>query len=1414
MRSRRMIAAYECSDLPVVHSLPATITMGRARAPALIYNSRHANPGALLAADVTYSGSTPTSLKATVVMAGQTTVKDFAWSSACSGVACRIVVPISTTQPTGLYPVTLQVSAFSDTTSFATSATVTDTVIVVNRASGPFGAGWWLDGLESLVTVSPTKMLWVGGDGSARLYTRSSDTTVYTVNPAFDRPDTLKRVSGAAQTWRRLMGDNAYVEFDASGNHITTVNAFGWKTTFAYSGGLLQSITLPVRIGHGDLRRYRLWYSTSSVLDSVQAPTASFARITQLTHDGLSRITSVTDPGSNAVVFGYDASNRMTFRRNRLSDTTYFAYDDASALKQSRLSTARTDGPGSEITTTFRAAESRSASSSGDVPTPLASVYTQLDGPRSVGDTTNFIINRWGAPDTVTNALGQRTRLERSNATFPSLVTKVIGPNGFETRAFFNARGLMDSTIAVNPFGIGSNSTTRYAWNPVWNQVDSIVGPTGDRTRTFFNSSAAIPDSVSTGTNASRRVAFTYTVDNQLQSVKVAGGAPDSVLYDPRGNTIKSWSPVGRAAAAPYFTQFAKDALGRDTLVIKPINTGVTDSARFSFDVADRVVRTIVSGPARPYALMLNASFTADTATVVALARTDTTGYDAEGHLVYKRSFSEPDYISQLNEQMSYDAAGRLTRRRVGSGPDSIVYDPAGNVISARQRSGLWVNQTYDVLNRLVQRAVPEVVHASERCENYSHGPISNHGPGGPGCFMIFPFYPNKGDSLRIAADTSRFVYDVAGNMTQANNRYARVRRTYTMAGAIESDTTAIGSYSNPLVDGETHGQKYTYDPSGRRTQMDWDMGPTTYSFTDFGALSSLTNGSNTYRYTYTLQGQVDSLLLGAGVREKRSWDDNGRLVFKTRSSDSVALLVSDSLRYDQGDRIVWVHQESHNAYGDTILINYDGLGAVVARERGNQLGSNVEEFRNDAFGNMIRKRTRSSAGLINTAPYALLYGVTGDLRSWSTAASPGQYDKYDGLVQEFSAGRQLRQDNVIRPQNSGIPVLELAGRYYYGADDKLMVVQRYSWRSGSYSDGTWEEYWYDALGRRVFTRARREPGTTYSSSVSGPLCIGASNLSCRSFTERVWWDGDQSLIEKRTAEGTSDVSNSGTIANINALTLDEPLAVISTNPSTETRIITYDWRGQGMSSVFPNGAGADNVTGSGAAEIDWPALSQAQTYFTPSLDPVASDNNPKKWMGTFVQNGQGTTGMLYRRNRYFDANTARFTQEDPIGIAGGVNQYGFANGDPVNHSDPFGLTDCGKYETDAENGDCEKKAKELERRKNERLLQNKLDKYNACIDDTPGGYAAAALSVLPLGNLKLGTGFRLPGSSPFTSIDRRFPNLPFADIEGGVAVRTVGGGAVKTAGTLGTIGAVVGTFATSYAATTIVRCALEARAP
>jgi RHS repeat-associated protein len=60
--------------------------------------------------------------------------------------------------------------------------------------------------------------------------------------------------------------------------------------------------------------------------------------------------------------------------------------------------------------------------------------------------------------------------------------------------------------------------------------------------------------------------------------------------------------------------------------------------------------------------------------------------------------------------------------------------------------------------------------------------------------------------------------------------------------------------------------------------------------------------------------------------------------------------------------------------------------------------------------------------------------------------------------------------------------------------------------------------------------------------------------------------------------------------------------------------------------------------------------------------------------MGSLIFESRDASGLYYRRNRYYDSEKGRFTQEDPIGLAGGVNVYGFANGDPVSYSDPYGL--------------------------------------------------------------------------------------------------------------------------------------------
>ncbi|MCS7091722.1 MAG: RHS repeat-associated core domain-containing protein, partial [Limisphaera sp.] len=48
--------------------------------------------------------------------------------------------------------------------------------------------------------------------------------------------------------------------------------------------------------------------------------------------------------------------------------------------------------------------------------------------------------------------------------------------------------------------------------------------------------------------------------------------------------------------------------------------------------------------------------------------------------------------------------------------------------------------------------------------------------------------------------------------------------------------------------------------------------------------------------------------------------------------------------------------------------------------------------------------------------------------------------------------------------------------------------------------------------------------------------------------------------------------------------------------------------------------------------------------------------------------------GLLYMRARYYNPYICRFINPDPIGFSGGLNWYAYAEGDPVQFSDPSGL--------------------------------------------------------------------------------------------------------------------------------------------
>src|SRR6185503_2001703 len=118
-------------------------------------------------------------------------------------------------------------------------------------------------------------------------------------------------------------------------------------------------------------------------------------------------------------------------------------------------------------------------------------------------------------------------------------------------------------------------------------------------------------------------------------------------------------------------------------------------------------------------------------------------------------------------------------------------------------------------------------------------------------------------------------------------------------------------------------------------------------------------------------------------------------------------------------------------------------------------------------------------------------------------------------------------------------------------------------------------------------------------------------------------------------------------------------------------------WNAQGRADRAVLGGGAEPGAPAGSLCVDGTARC-AEVAFDRGLFPYArSGSDDGSWQGTLLVDKPNATGTYYRRNRNYDPNTARFTQEDPTGLAGGLNLYGFAAGDPVNFSDPSGLRAC-----------------------------------------------------------------------------------------------------------------------------------------
>ncbi|HUO52729.1 MAG TPA: RHS repeat-associated core domain-containing protein, partial [Gemmatimonadaceae bacterium] len=140
-----------------------------------------------------------------------------------------------------------------------------------------------------------------------------------------------------------------------------------------------------------------------------------------------------------------------------------------------------------------------------------------------------------------------------------------------------------------------------------------------------------------------------------------------------------------------------------------------------------------------------------------------------------------------------------------------------------------------------------------------------------------------------------------------------------------------------------------------------------------------------------------------------------------------------------------------------------------------------------------------------------------------------------------------------------------------------------------------------------------------------------------------------------------------GRVLYVQGGALDHPLDVVRVDGYTDVIVPVYNWRGRAVDGLCVNGSAFC------ATDFNWPARTENATFGDPPVtDPVYG--GPVAWGGSLLDTQKDGSGLVYKRNRYYDPASGRFTQVDPIGLGGGLNAYGFGGGDQVSYTDPFGL--------------------------------------------------------------------------------------------------------------------------------------------
>ncbi len=265
----------------------------------------------------------------------------------------------------------------------------------------------------------------------------------------------------------------------------------------------------------------------------------------------------------------------------------------------------------------------------------------------------------------------------------------------------------------------------------------------------------------------------------------------------------------------------------------------------------------------------------------------------------------------------------------------------------------------------------------------------------------------------------------------------------------------------------------------------------------------------------------------------------------------------------------------------------------------------------NQAFGyDSLDRLTSASHPLLGT-PQAFSYDPVGNRTTGGSVVNTGNQLTDDAThAYQYDDNGNLTRKTLLATGNYT--------QYSYDAENRLTKVEDFV--AGNATAAFTSTYRYDGLGRRIEKVANGQ-------------------------TKRYIYDGEDILLEY-------DGSNVLQARYTHGPGIDEPIAV--TKGSS-----TYFYHQDGLGSV------TDLTDSAGAT-----AKSYAYDAYGNILESPGTLEQPYTYTG---REFDSESGLLYYRARYYDPTTGRFLQKDPIGLAGGLNLYGYVDVNPVNYTDPSG---------------------------------------------------------------------------------------------------------------------------------------------